>query len=170
MGTRKAKTWACQSLTGIYSIDPSDEDYKDIIWKCKAIVGNTTWHLQRHVKDVCYNLQSGNHCFQKKANASEEKTKFSCIAEAHEPTRPRIESATKRIHEDHIAGRGQNSILHYNVVHKFIPMPQAMKIPDAKAAPTFEERTAEETSRQEDCARKAAWDLAKKGLQAQWRR
>ena len=23
---------------------------------------------------------------------------------------------------------------HYNLVHKFIPMPQAMKIPDAKAA------------------------------------
>ena len=23
---------------------------------------------------------------------------------------------------------------HYNLVHKFVPMPQAMKIPDAKAA------------------------------------
>ena len=29
-------------------------------------------------------------------------------------------------------------------------------------APMFEERTLEETSRQEDCARKAAWDLARK--------
>ena len=29
-------------------------------------------------------------------------------------------------------------------------------------APNFEERTLEETSRQEDCARKAAWDLARK--------
>ena len=28
----------------------------------------------------------------------------------------------------------QNSVLHYNFVQKFIPMPQAMKIPDAKAA------------------------------------
>ena len=27
-----------------------------------------------------------------------------------------------------------NSVLHYNLVHKFIPMPQAMKVPDAKAA------------------------------------
>ena len=41
---------------------------------------------------------------------------------------------TKRIHDEHIAGKGQNSVLHYNLVHKFIPMPQAMKIPDAKAA------------------------------------
>ena len=31
MGTRKAKTRECQKFAGIYSIDPSDEDYKDII-------------------------------------------------------------------------------------------------------------------------------------------
>ena len=37
-------------------------------------------------------------------------------------------------HEDHIAGKGDNSPQHYNLVQKFIPMPQAMKIPAAKAA------------------------------------
>ena len=37
-------------------------------------------------------------------------------------------------HEDHIAGKGENSLQHYNLVHKFIHMPQAMKIPAAKAA------------------------------------
>ena len=37
-------------------------------------------------------------------------------------------------HEDHIAGKGNNSLQHYNLVHKFIPMPQAIKIPAAKAA------------------------------------
>ena len=37
-------------------------------------------------------------------------------------------------HEDHIAGKGNNSLQHYNLVHKFNPMPQAMKIPAAKAA------------------------------------
>ena len=37
-------------------------------------------------------------------------------------------------HEDHIAGKGYTSMTHYNLFHKFIPMPQAMKIPDAKAA------------------------------------
>ena len=35
---------------------------------------------------------------------------------------------------DHIAGNGDNSLQHYNLVHKFIPVPQAMKIPRAKAA------------------------------------
>ena len=37
-------------------------------------------------------------------------------------------------HEDHVAGKGENSLQHYNLVHKFVPMPQAMKIPAAKAA------------------------------------
>ena len=40
----------------------------------------------------------------------------------------------QNIHEDHIAGKGNNSRQHYNMVLKFIPMPQAMKIPAAKAA------------------------------------
>ena len=37
-------------------------------------------------------------------------------------------------HEDHIVGKGENSLQQYNLVHKFIPLPQAMKIPAAKAA------------------------------------
>ena len=37
-------------------------------------------------------------------------------------------------HEDHIAGKGANSLQHYNLVQKFIPVPQATKIPAAKAA------------------------------------
>ena len=37
-------------------------------------------------------------------------------------------------HEDHVAGKGYNPMTHHNFVHKFIPMPQAMKTPDAKAA------------------------------------
>ena len=37
-------------------------------------------------------------------------------------------------HEDRIAGKGFTSMIRYNFVHKFLPVPQAMKIPDAKAA------------------------------------
>ena len=40
----------------------------------------------------------------------------------------------RKNHEDHNADKGYNSINHHNLVHKFIPMPQAMKIPDVKAA------------------------------------
>ena len=43
-------------------------------------------------------------------------------------------SAVAMLNEDHIAGKGDNSRQHYNMVQKFIPMPQAMKIPAANAA------------------------------------
>ena len=47
-----------------------------------------------------------------------------------------MEGTLHKDHEDHIAQRerGINSLSHYNLGHKFIPMPQAMKIPEAKAA------------------------------------
>ena len=54
--------------------------------------------------------------------------------EAHESTRQRLESSPPKDREDQIAGKGYNSMTHYNLVHKVIPVPQAMKIPDAKAA------------------------------------
>ena len=60
--------------------------------------------------------------------------KYACIAEADESMRKRMEGSHHKYHEDHFAGKGVNSLSHYNIVHKFNSMPQAMKIPDAKAA------------------------------------
>ena len=54
--------------------------------------------------------------------------------EAHESTRKRLERTLPKTLEDRIAGKGFNSLSHYNLVHKVITMPQAMNIPDAKAA------------------------------------
>ena len=50
------------------------------------------------------------------------------------PTRRRLEGTLHENHEDHIAGKGISSLNHYNLVHKVIPLPKAMIIPDAKAA------------------------------------
>ena len=61
-------------------------------------------------------------------------TVYGRMVESHESTRQRAESLKSKIHEDRIAGKGFTSMTHYNLVHKFIPMPQAMKILDAKAA------------------------------------
>ena len=55
-------------------------------------------------------------------------------------------------HEDHIAGKGDSSLQHYNLVHKFIPMLQAIKIPAAKAAVDKEWEKLEKIS---------AWNLTK---------
>ena len=76
-----------------------------------------------------YNQNCGNG---DKSNKT--KSKFSCILEASESTRLRMGESLPNCHEDHVAGRGDNSLQHYNLIHKFIPMPQAMKLPAAKAA------------------------------------
>ena len=80
------------------------------------------------------------------------KTKLTCILEADESTRLRMGNSVPNHHEDHIAGKGDNSLQHYNSVHKFIPMHQAMKIPAAKAAVDKEWEKLEKIS---------AWNLTK---------
>ena len=62
------------------------------------------------------------------------KTKLACILEADDSTRMRMGNSISHNHEYHIAGKGENSLQYYNLVHKFIPMSQARKIPAAKAA------------------------------------
>ena len=63
------------------------------------------------------------------------KSKFAGILEASESTRMRMEESLPKYHEDRIAGTGDSSLQHYNLVHTFIPVPEAMKIPQqAKAA------------------------------------
>ena len=64
----------------------------------------------------------------------------------------RMEGILPKNHEDHIAGQGSNSLHHYNLVLKFIPMPQAMKIPAAKA---------EVDKECEKLEKRPAWNLEK---------
>ena len=62
------------------------------------------------------------------------KSKLACILETSESTRLRMEGFLPNHHEDHIVGKRDNSLQHYHLEHKFIPVPHAMKIPAAKAA------------------------------------
>ena len=62
------------------------------------------------------------------------KTNYACIVEADESTRKRMEGTLHEDHEDHIVGKGINSLNRYNLVHKFTPKLQAMETPEAKAA------------------------------------
>ena len=85
--------------------------------------------------------------------SNKNKTKLACILEAGESTRLRMGESLPNHHEDHIAGKGDNSLQHYNLVHKFIPVPQAMKtIPAAKAAVDKEWEKLEKNS---------AWNMTK---------
>ena len=87
-----------------------------------------------------------------RGKSNEIKSKLACILEASESTRLRMGESLPNYHEDHIAGKGDKSLQHYNLVHKFIPMPQAMKIPAAKAAVDKEWEKFEKIS---------AWNLTK---------
>ena len=87
-----------------------------------------------------------------KRGDNEIKSKFACILEASESTRLRMGESLPNHHEEHIASKGDSSPQHYNLVHKFIPMPQAMKIPAAKAAVDKEWEKLEKIS---------AWNLTK---------
>ena len=130
----KPKLEKARNLRWIYSIDPRDEEYKDIIKTARRKLKTPKAAAMPRKRAFPFACMRETVVPNTKIKGSEGRSKFSCISEAHESTRQRIESVTKRIHEEHIAGKGQNSVMHYNSVHKFILMPQAMKIPDAKAA------------------------------------
>ena len=59
-------------------------------------------------------------------NIGKRNTKDACVVDA-ESTRPRLEGAGHKPHQDPITAKGTNSITHYSLVHKFIPMPQALE-------------------------------------------
>ena len=60
-----------------------------------------------------------------RGKSNEVKSKLACILEASESTRLRMDESLPNDHEDHIAGKGDKSLQHENLVHKFIPMLQS---------------------------------------------
>ena len=131
-----------RKLRGIYFIDPEDTEFKETIKDARKKL-ETSVALAMPCKFM-KNCGSGA--------SNKIKTKLACILEADESSRMRMGNSIPHNHEDHIAGKGENSLQHYNLVHKFIPMPQSMKIPAAKAAVDKEWEKLEKIS---------AWKLTK---------
>ena len=113
---------------GIYFIDPEEKEFKETI-------KNARKKLETPVAPAMpCKISKNNHNWVTRGKSNEIKSKLACILEASESTRLRMGESLPNHHEEHIAGKGDNSLQHYNLVHKFLPMPQAMKIPAAKAA------------------------------------
>ena len=127
MGDREPKLDNARSLRGIYFIDPDDEEFK-------RFMKNARRKLEIPMPAAMPCRLQRCPCRETCCAVGEHKTKDACIVEADESMRKRIEGSQNENHEDHIAGKGMNSLSHHNLAHKFIPMSQAMKIPDAKAA------------------------------------
>ena len=127
---RKAKQkWAIEKpkldnarhLRGVFFIELEDEDFKDIMKNAKR-----KFEVPMPAAMPCKTaINSGG---ETNCGIGKHKTKYyACIVEADEPMRVRLEGVPYRYHVDH-------SLNHCNLAHKFIPMPQALKIPDAKVA------------------------------------
>ena len=126
MGYREPKLDNARKLHGVYFIDPHGE-FKDIMKNARGklevpMPAAMPCKIQREkYRETC---RVEKDC----------KTKDARIVEADESTRKHVEGSLHKNHGNHIAGKGMNSLNHYNLVRKFIPMPQAMKIPDANTA------------------------------------
>ena len=113
-----------RKLRGICFIDPEDKEFKETIRNARKI-GNT------NPGKTSKNSQHG----ATRGKSNEIKSRLACILEASESKRLRMEESLPNHHEDQIAGKVtiHCSIAIY-LVHKYIPVPQAIKIPAAKAA------------------------------------
>ena len=117
-----------RQLRGIYFINPEDKEFKETI-------KNARKKLETPMAPAlpCKTCKKSKN-EETRSKTNDFKSKFACILEASESTRMRMEELLPKYHEDHIAGKGDSSLQHYNLVHKIIPMNQPMKIPAAKAA------------------------------------
>ena len=129
-------------MRGIYFIDPEDKDFKETIKNARKKLETSV--APAMPCKIMKNCGSGA--------SNKIKTKLACILEADESTRMRMGHSIPHYYQDLFAGKGANSLQHYNLVHKLIPMPQAMKIPAAKAAVDKE---------WEKLAKISAWNLTK---------
>ena len=123
----KPKVDNARPLRGIFLIEPDDEEFK-----LTMKVARRKLEVPMPAAMPCKILIKSSG--ETHRNIGKRKTKYACVVDADESTRPRLEGAGHKPHQDHITAKGTNSVTHYSLVHKFIPMPQAFKIPDAEAA------------------------------------
>ena len=120
----KPKLKNARQLRGIFFIEPNDEEFRltmkaarkklevpmPTAMPCKIPIKSSGGHPPQHCE-------------------TQDKIRLCCPC-----TRPRLGGAGHKPHQDHLVATGTNSLTHDSRVHKFIPMPPAMKIPDAQAA------------------------------------
>ena len=124
----KPKLDNARRLRGICFIDSEDKEFNETIKNARKKLKTPT--APAMPCKTCKKSKNG----ETRSKIDDFKSKFACILEASESTRLRMRESLPNYHDDHLAGKGDNSLQQYNLVHKFIPMPQAMKIPAAKAA------------------------------------
>ena len=93
-----------RKLRGIYFSDPEDKEFKETIKNARKKL-ETPVAPAMPCKIMKKNCGSGG--------SNKVKTKLACILEADESTRLRMGNSVPNYHEDHIAGKGDNSLQHH---------------------------------------------------------
>ena len=114
---KKTEVRQCEKVERCLFHWPTDAEFKETVQKRTEKVGSSD--ASSHA------LQDQEKRARRKTCSSSgtRRTKYACIVEGDESSRKRLEGTLHKDHEDHIAGKGNNSLNHYNHVHKFIPMP-----------------------------------------------
>ena len=109
----KPKLDNARRLRGIYFIDPEDKEFKETI-------KNARKKLETPMAPAmpCKTSKKSKYG-ENLGKTNDFKSKFACILEASESTRLRMEESLPNDHEDHTAGKGNNSLQHYILVHEF---------------------------------------------------
>ena len=113
----KPKLDNARRLRGIYFIDPADAGFTETILKKRG----ESWKFR--CEQLCLARSGVARTSRPIALLVLATTKYACIVEAGESTRKRLERTPHKDHEDHIVGKGTNSLNHCNLVQKLIPMP-----------------------------------------------
>ena len=96
-----------RKMRGIYFICPEHQEFKKTVKNAREKL-ETSFAPAMPCK-IMKNCGS--------SGSDKNKTKLACILEANESARMRMGNSIPHHHEDHIAGRGENSLQHYNLVH-----------------------------------------------------
>ena len=132
-GEAKVVTWTtstrqCQKITRNFFHWLEDKEFKEAIKNArKKLETSMAPAMPCKISKNNQNCGNGDKSIKKKSN-------LACILEASESTCLRLGESLPNHREDHITGKEDNSLQHYSLVHKFIPMPQAIKIPAAKSS------------------------------------
>ena len=109
----KPKLDNARRLRGICFIDPGDMEFKETIKNARKKLETSV------VPAVPCKISKKSKHGGTLGKTNKTKSKLACVLEASESTRLRVEESLPKYHEDHIAGTGDNSLQHFNLVHKF---------------------------------------------------
>ena len=121
MVKRKTKAPQCSKTERNLLFAPSDEEYTEILKMWKNWID--VWHQLCRVKD--YLIASRRWLRSRKLHPRRPPKQCRVVLwNLMNPRGNEWNLLSPKNREDHTAGRGCTSMSHYNLVHKFIPMPQ----------------------------------------------